>query len=509
MGDLAYLLPEGFVALTLAFVVVSEISRGGHERVRLHATIAWVGLASALCQAVLGYLLEPARLFGGTLSHDGFSLFFKILAILAGLALVISGRVGGGTREIPAERQAEWIFSVLGAVIACCVAGAATSLFATLLALALWVVTAAVAASLGRPTDSAPEKTLISGSLAVLVLGLISGLLLHRFGTVDYFELRARLAEAGLGSAQAGVLVSLVLLSLSIPLTVFPGAFWVTDATGGAAAPASGHLILFGRLVGFASLIRVALILFARSSPSPGQHLPLESWDWTTVFASMAGITILTGALLALRQDRAKRLLAALVVSQSGMALLGVLVLRDAGVSAVLFQLLVEALAIPVAIYAIGIFSDQTRSDSFADWRGLLLRATAPTLALVVALFCVAGIPPAPSFLPKLQLLGAAVRQGWWALGVIALVGWLICGIAVLRLCFVVMLPRAIAGEASDAAGRSPSAPWAEIASEVTMPSSRVLLWTLFGMIAPLALTSVLAEWVLQWTTRSLNFILW
>src|SRR4051794_21646618 len=96
MKEFIVILPEAILTLTLAFVIAAEITYHG-ERVRLVAATVLVGLAAAFVQTVVTYQFGAVQIFGGTLSIDGLSLFFKLLFIvLAGLAVITALQ----TREI-------------------------------------------------------------------------------------------------------------------------------------------------------------------------------------------------------------------------------------------------------------------------------------------------------------------------------------------------------------------------------------------------------------------------
>src|SRR3954471_18269509 len=102
-------MPEVFLALTLAFVIAGEITYFG-EQVRLITATSLLGLAGAFVQTIISYEYGASQIFGGVLSVDGFSLFFKLLfIILAGLTI---GSVSH-TKEIAAERRTEYCALVL------------------------------------------------------------------------------------------------------------------------------------------------------------------------------------------------------------------------------------------------------------------------------------------------------------------------------------------------------------------------------------------------------------
>ena len=101
MKDFLYIMPEILIAVTLAFVVASEITHEG-ERFRLITMISLLGLGSAFFYTIYSYQYGSKPVFGGGLCLDGFSLFFKLIFIaLAALSTVSVGQ----TKEIDPTRR--------------------------------------------------------------------------------------------------------------------------------------------------------------------------------------------------------------------------------------------------------------------------------------------------------------------------------------------------------------------------------------------------------------------
>src|SRR5690242_11053017 len=97
-------MPEVFLTLTLAFVIACEITYYG-EQVRLVTGISLLGLGGAFLQTVICYEYGASQIFGGVLSIDGFSLFFKSLfMILAMLSISTASQ----SKEISSSRRTEF-----------------------------------------------------------------------------------------------------------------------------------------------------------------------------------------------------------------------------------------------------------------------------------------------------------------------------------------------------------------------------------------------------------------
>src|SRR5687768_1339234 len=121
MKEFLLIMPEVLLALTLAFVIFGEITYYG-EQVRLISGISLLGLAAAFIQTIFSYEYGSSQVFGGALSVDGFSLFFKLLFItLAALSIASVSH----TREVSQGRRTEFCALILAATLAMCLLASA------------------------------------------------------------------------------------------------------------------------------------------------------------------------------------------------------------------------------------------------------------------------------------------------------------------------------------------------------------------------------------------------
>ena len=74
------------------------------------------------------------------------------------------------------------------------------------------------------------------------------------------------------------------------------------------------------------------------------------------------------------------------------------------------------------AFGVVAIISAQTGKETIADYRGLYATNPKLSLALMLALFSLAGIPPVAGFFGKLFLFNAAASQGYYWLLFVAVV---------------------------------------------------------------------------------------
>ena len=492
MGSMALMLPEIYLFATALGLILGE-SANHEERARLVLPTSLLGIGGAAIQALISYRGDPEQIFSGTLSFDGFSLFFKFLFLALAAVGVASACLG---REISKELRAEFCAVLLLGVISLMVAAAASNLFVLVVALQLAGATAYILSGFNRSSRGAAEASLklVFAQLAsgvFLLLGALSLFLLA--GTANVYELH-RMIEPGLVSPTTLLLVfSVLFLGLSLPMMVFPSNFWVPDVMQGANFPASAFLTLGIRAGAFAAAVRIWVVVFAKGGEQAGSWVPLGGWDWTTWLALSAALTLILPAVLAVRQTKAKRLLACIATVHSGFLLLGLLILEEIGLAALLFTLFVDLLAFAGFAFVLSRGVERRGSDEISQLRGSMRESPREAVAFVVFLVSWLGLPPFAGSIARFSLLGAAVRREWYLLAFLGLIAFVLVVVASGRLILSVL-----SLSDSDIAQERPnsSATW----------GVRVFF---LALIIPLVVATVMAEPLLRWAGHSLKFIFW
>jgi proton-translocating NADH-quinone oxidoreductase chain N len=480
--EIALLIPEIILVALLALLIVAELTYHG-ERVRLITATTLIGLVSAMLYTILSYTFAPARVFGGVLSVDGLSLFFKLFFLaLAAISVTIATR----TQDIPREKRAEYFSLIVAGTLALSFASAASDLLVCFLSLQTFNLVTYLIAAYGKSSVASTEASVKQLSFGVLAgaMMLFGGAMLFAIAkTIDIYQMGAALSSAGDLSVSLLVLLILLLLAFSFHLYAFPMAIVAPDVLQGAPTPASAFIALGGRAMGFAVALRFLVVVFSKPGTTPGQWEWLGSGDWPRILAVISGATLLYGAFLATRQLTVKRLLACLIVTQTGFLLMGLLVGDELGVAASLYNLLIELFAVAGAFYVVS-FLDRKRGES------AIVHSFPETICLILFLVCLAGIPPLPGFIGKFALLGTAVSHEWYSLTALALLASALSAVAVFRLSY------GLIGGVKE--GRP---------VEVGIAPSRIAILSAF--LVPLLFLGAFAEQAMHWAARSLRFILW
>ncbi|MBC7691261.1 MAG: NADH-quinone oxidoreductase subunit N [Methylotenera sp.] len=493
MKDFVFLLPEIFLTLTVAGIILSEVGYHG-EKLRLITWIALTGLVGAFIQTLLTYPYGASQLFSNAIVVDGFSLFFKLFFItLAMLSVLTSAR----SREIPKDKRAEFTALILGSTIAMCLIASAADLLLAFLCLQFlngmsYILSAQ--RKLSVLSTEASFKHLAFGAVSAALLLYGVALLFAGTQSLNIYEMHRILSTTGLPNETALVVFILVFMALSFQFAAFPMHLWAPDVLEGAPTPVSAFISVGTRAAGFAFALRLIIVVFAQPALAQGEWQVLGHVDWTRIVALVSGITMVVGSLLAFRQNGAKRLVAYLVVAQSGYLLMGLLVLDEVGLSALLFNLVVELFALMGIFYILSFLFDEVGSDQLSALKGTLRRAVPECVALILFLACLVGIPPLPGFIGKFTLIGAAIRHEWNFLAALAILSSAIGAVAIARLAYSLV---------------------GDFKTQIENPTSTAIITggghraLLVGLLLPMILLAVFAETVLSWAGQSIQFILW
>jgi len=428
IGDL---LPE-IVLLVGAVIIVLFASFAPHKHQAWAAGLALIALALAAVFSLMQWQQPPMRTFSGVWALDTAAVATKLLVLLAGAIAVALSPDWMRRDRRHGEYYALCLFTLLGVIM---MASANDSM--ELVVGILLSSTASyplVAYHRGfAPALEAGMKYFLIGALtnSLLVVGVV--LLFGLVGDTDY----ARTAQVLAASPNAAPLalsvsVACIVLGLTFKLAAFPGHAWMPDVAQSAPAP-------------IAALLTVAPKVGAAAAPARFVSLLPASQLWPVIVALIAVVTMTLGNLAALKQTDVRRLLGWSSVSQSGYALMAVVVIgvEPQAPGALLAFLAAYALA---NLAAFAVVTHLRGRTALEDYRGLGRTQPITTLILILALLSLVGIPPLAGFFGKFLLFKVTIAGGYTWLAVVAAINTVLSLFYYLRVIAVTMF-NPLAGE--------------------------------------------------------------
>lgn len=340
-----------------------------------------------------------------------------IIALL--LASSYNGRHGIAGEEYPATV----LFALTGMGAAC----AATDLLVLFLGLEAFTFAFYILVAIKLDSTKGGEaglKYLLNGTLSAAILAMGIALLYAARGTIKLAELAsAGTSPEPLFMAGGG----LILLGMAFKLSLVPAHLWTADVYQGAPAPVTALLSTASK---GASLVALLLLL-----PLFGAWKGVHDILWLLALLSM-----LAGNLAAVVQNNLKRMLAWSSVGQMGYVALALVAAPAGGARAAVFYLVVYAAAGAAAFGAVSVLSNEEEIEAIEAYRGLGFRNPLAAAALAVAMFSLAGIPPAAGFMGKFAVFAAALRGGEFTLALVGILSALVAVFFYLRVVVVLYM---------------------------------------------------------------------
>jgi len=351
---------------------------------------------------------EPTTVFGGMLRYDWLGFFFKMMFIF-GAAVTSLFMMD---HEVLGKRGESFIL-LLAATLGMNLMAASADLVMLYLAIETTSIPLYVLAGFmlaDKQSNEAGFKYLLFGAMTSAIMLYGFSLIFGFAGTTNLYELASLTATGQLSLGVALGLVILVVVGLGFKVSIVPFHFWAPDVYTGSPTPIAGFLSTASKAAGFAVLTRLFVVAF-----------PAIAYDWASILAVLAAITMTLGNLVALKQTNIKRLLAYSSIAHAGYAMIGVVAVSELGVTSVVFYLLAYILTNLAAFGIVMAFERVTGSDEIKDYAGMSRRAPGLAIAMLVAFLSLAGMPPFGGFVAKVFVFAAAVQVNMVWLAVVGI----------------------------------------------------------------------------------------
>jgi NADH-quinone oxidoreductase subunit M len=316
--------------------------------------------------------------------------------------------------------------------------------------------------------------------VAILYLGYAAGEAVNGgVFTTDWYKL----LDYTVPVATQGWLFGLFALSFAIKVPLFPLHTWLPDAH--VQAPTGGSVILAGVLLkmGTYGLVRFCLPLFPNAAQS-----------YATLFAVLAVIGILYGALVARVQPDAKKLVAYSSVSHLGFVVLGIFAFTTEAMQGAVIQMVNHGLSTGALFLLVGMLYERRHTRLMEDYGGLATSVPVLTTFMVFSVLASAGLPGLNGFVGEFMILLGAFKST--VLDAPVLVALATTGVILAAIYLLYMVYRTFFGELTDTAN-----------AEMADMNARE-----FGLMVPLAALMLILGFApnvfLQQTAPTTDFLL-
>lgn len=425
--ELAHLGPMWALVGTIVAVLLGALAVGRNWRVS--AGIATLGGLITAWLAYQGFKQEGFTNWAGMtpsapampmLVADQFSYYFIFLISL--FMVLVTGMwwlgQNAGLPEQLTRKQDSTEFFVLfvGSAFGMALMVSTTNLLMIILAVEMASLPSYGITGFRKKHNLAAEasmKYVLFGAITSAIMIYGASLLYGQYHTLD-------LAAIGRGiAAESGptVLMSVSLFAfmagVAFKVSAVPFHFWCPDVFEGASIEITTWLSVASKAAGLGLMLRIVTVL------TWGLRSPSSTLEYVSLaIAVMAAVTCTLGNLSAFRQTNLKRLLAFSSIAHAGYMLMAVAIiwrpertmvemLAHPAFSALVFYITVYLLMNLGAFGVIAMVYWATGKETIDAFNGLARRSIPLTVAMVVFLFSLVGLPPMGGFFAKWWLLYA------------------------------------------------------------------------------------------------------
>ncbi len=376
----------GFGVLTFAFAVVMALFSGftAGEGMQLTETHAWI----------------PAFGANWALGIDGLSMLLVLMTVsLVPLVMLASWQ----DAELGRPRAFfAWTLLLMAAAL---LVFTATDVFLFYVIFEFSLIPAYFLISgFGGPrrTRAATKFLLFQLAGGLVMLAAVVGLYAAAAGAGAPSFLISDLATLDLDPGVEKWLFIGFFFAFAVKAPLFPVHTWLADTTEQATPPTSILLVCVLDKIGTYGMIRLCLGIFPEAS------------QWATpVVITLALISIIYGAFLAIGQDNVLRLVGLTSLSHFGFIVLGIFVFNDNGLSGAAIYMVNHGLATAALFLVAGHLVKRTGTASISQMRGLEKRAPMLAGAFLIAGLAACSLPGLAPFVSEILVIIGAFEYHW------------------------------------------------------------------------------------------------
>jgi NADH-quinone oxidoreductase subunit N len=264
----------------------------------------------------------------------------------------------------------------------------------------------------------------------------------------------------------------LIFAGIAYKISAVPMHMWTPDVYEGSPTPVAALFSVGSKAAGFALLMRFFLVAFTRPLEAGHVVLPASemsslgfalvgAFNWPRFLLISAVFTMFAGNLAALSQVSVKRILAYSAIAHAGYMLMGASTQSSAGLTALIFYLMIYATMNMGAFWVVSKVEDTFGGDHLVHFRGLGSRRPFYAIVMGIFLFSLIGLPPFAGFLGKYYLFAAVIAREMYGLAVLGVLN------TVISLYFYIKIAKAMFLEEPEVKMPAGKTPFDSVSTEV------------------------------------------
>ena len=418
MENFNLLLPEIFLSISICItLLVGVFIKNSYNLISKTSYL----ILLILIFIIINSFELSGKFFSESFVSNSYINFFKILILMGTIFVMLISQSYIKDMKI---NYFEYPLLILLSILGMFIMIGANDLILFYLGLELQSLALYILASLDRDNLKSNES-----GLKYFVLGaLSSGLLLYGCsllygftGSTNFEIIYSNINNENIGAMFAMVFI---LVGLAFKVSAVPFHMWTPDVYEGSPSSVTTFFAIVPKIAGIAIFIRFLQIPFFQL---------IDQWQTILIFISLGSMIL--GAIAAIGQTNIKRLIAYSSIGHMGYALAGVATGTTSGYSSTITY---------ISIYIVmnlGIFGciflmkqKENYTEDINDLSGISKEHPLFSIAFLIILFSLAGIPPLAGFFAKFYVFMAVIESEMYVLAIIGLLSTVISAFYYLRI---------------------------------------------------------------------------
>ena len=418
MNIIQFIIPEIFLFFSIfVLLMIGVFLKNSFEIIYRLSILVIISILLIIFTGNIDY----AKIFNESFVIDSFSSYSKILILISSFfILLITKKNIIDIKNNKFEYPIIILLSILGMFIMV----SSNDLILFYLGLELQSLSLYILASFDRDNIKSSE----AGIKYFVLSALSSGLLLYGCSLIYGFSGSTNFEQIGILSRDfnAGTVFGMVfiLVGLAFKISAVPFHMWTPDVYQGSPTSVTSFFSVVPKIAGIAIFIKFMYL--------PFQGL-LGEWQYILVFMSIASMIL--GAVSAIGQKNIKRLMAYSSIGHIGYAIAGVASGTANGFKSTLVYI---SIYVVMNIGAFGCILLMKRGGKYLEdideLSGVSKNHPLMSLALLIILFSLAGIPPLAGFFAKFFIFMAVIESEMYILAIVGLVTTVISSFYYIRI---------------------------------------------------------------------------
>ncbi|HEY6952117.1 MAG TPA: NADH-quinone oxidoreductase subunit N [Bacteroidota bacterium] len=419
--SVARFLPETALSVTFCLSILTGLI--ARKRPQAVAYVAFLGIFASVVLAVRQLGISES-VFSGMISVDPFAVFFKILVGVCALIIIVFSFFSAEVRST-VRRMGEYFSLIVSMTLGMFLMAGASNLLMMVLALELTSLSSYILAGYTKEASDSSEaalKYILYGALSSGVMLYGISILYGLTGAADFTGVNRALALGNVSTITLLIATIFIIVGFGYKISAVPFHFWTPDVYEGAPITITAFLSVASKAAGFSMMIRFFKVTFLDThivGLPAGIWASLPGFEWNKLLAILSVLTMTLGNLVAVWQNNLKRLLAYSSIAHAGYMLMGVVILSDKGIAAVLIYFVVYLFMNLGAFLVVMMVANKTGSEDIDTYKGLGYRSPLVGVAMVIFFISLTGLPPTAGFIGKLYLFAALLDAKWIWLAIV------------------------------------------------------------------------------------------